>query len=191
MTSSRSTDGTDDATARVVRWLALVLGLAALLLVAALAALPWLASQPRPAPEVTFQIIAGDRAGQRKALHEMRGDVVLVSFWSTTCAPCMAEMQDKMALHRQMAPRGLKTYAVAMQQDRPDMVMAMAQRLGMPFEIALDLQGDVAKAFNNTDVTPTKFLVDRQGRIVKRYVGFTDFPALKAEIEAALTAPRA
>ncbi len=170
-----------------MRWLALGLGLAALVLVAALAALPWLASRPQPAPEVQLQTIAGERT----TLGALRGDGVLVSFWSTTCEPCMAEMQDKMALHRELAPRGLKTYAVAMRQDRPDMVIAMAQRLGMPFEIALDLQGDVAKAFNNTEVTPTKFLVDRQGRIIKRYVGSTDFPALKREIEAALATPRA
>lgn len=187
MTSPNSTDTADDASARVVRRLALGLGFGALVLVGALAALPWLASKPRPAPEVAFQTIAGERT----ALQALRGEVVLVSFWSTTCAPCMAEMQDKMALHRMLAPRGLKTYAVAMKEDRPDMVIAFAQRLGMPFEIALDLQGEVAKAFNNTDVTPTKFLVDRQGRIVKRYVGFTDFPALKREIETALAAPRA
>jgi peroxiredoxin len=184
--SSPSNQSPDDASARIVRWLALGLGLAALLLVAALAALPWLASKPQPAPDVQLQTINGDRT----TLAALRGEVVLVSFWSTTCAPCMAQMQDKMALHRELAPRGLKTYAVAMQYDRPDMVLALAKRLGMPFDVALDLQGEAAKAFNNTEVTPTKFLVDRQGRIVKRYVGSTDFPALKRAIESALAAPR-
>jgi len=78
-----------------------------------------------------------------------------------------------------------------MQHDRPDRVLHTAQRLGMPFEIALDLQGEVAREFNNTDTTPTKFLIDRQGRIVKRFVGFTDFVALRNRIETELAAPRA
>jgi peroxiredoxin len=181
---AKETDTADDFSVRLVRRLSLGLGVAAVGLVAALLALPYIASKPRPAPEVTFQTIEGELT----TMSALKGEVVLVSFWSTTCAPCMAEMQDKMALHRMLAPRGLKTYAVAMKHDRPDMVIAMAQRHGMPFEIALDLQGEVAKAFNNTETTPTKFLVDRQGRIVKRYIGGTDFPDLKAEIEEALAA---
>jgi peroxiredoxin len=172
---------------RAVRWLAMSLGGLAFAIVASLAALPFLATRPVAAPAVTLQTVQGDRT----PLADLRGEVVLVSFWSTTCAPCMNEMPEKIALHRALAPRGLKTYAVAMQHDRPDRVLHTAQRLGMPFEIALDLQGEVAREFNNTDTTPTKFLIDRQGRIVKRFVGFTDFVALRNRIETELAAPRA
>lgn len=174
---------TDDAASgRLLRRLTLILGGLALALVAGLAALPFIATRPTPAPEVTFQTIDGERT----SLSSLKGEVVLVSFWSTTCAPCMAEMNDKIALHRQLAPRGLKTYAVAMPHDRPDMVLEIARRYQVPWKVALDLKGEVAREFNGTDQTPTKFLIDRQGRIVKRYVGFTDFPALRDRIEQAL-----
>lgn len=172
----------DDAMTRTTRWLIGGLAGGALLLVAALASLPFLASQPRPAPSVTFQTIHGERT----ALDQLRGQVVLVSFWSTTCAPCMAEMPEKIALHRALAARGLATYAVAMSYDRPDFVIDMAQRRQMPFQVALDLDGSVAKNFNNTEITPTKFLIDREGRIVRTYVGSTDFADLRERIEKLL-----
>ncbi|MFN9187543.1 MAG: TlpA disulfide reductase family protein, partial [Betaproteobacteria bacterium] len=114
MTASKDRDPAAEES-RAVRWLAMSLGGLAFAIVASLAALPFLATRPVAAPAVTLQTVQGDRT----PLADLRGEVVLVSFWSTTCAPCMNEMPEKIALHRALAPRGLKTYAVAMQHDRP------------------------------------------------------------------------
>ena len=67
-----------------------------------------------------------------------------------------------------------------------DVVIDFARRRQLPFEIALDVQGEVAQAFNRTEVTPTKFLLDPQGNIVRTYVGFTDFPDLQRRVDALL-----
>jgi peroxiredoxin len=172
----------DCSNARSARRLALVLGLVALMLVAVLAALPFLADRPRPAPRIELT----DIQGEAKSLAQLHGRPVLVSFWSTTCAPCLAEMPDLVALHRRHAERGLTTFAVAMRYDRPDLVLDFARTRGLPFDVVLDFKGEVARAFGDPQVTPTKFLIDAHGRIVRVYVGRTDFEDLERRIAAEL-----
>ncbi len=170
----------DGSGARSARRLAFALGAGAFVLVAALAALPLLASRPTPAPDVTLTTLAGEV----KSLAGLRGRPVLVSFWSTTCAPCVSETPALVALHRRHAADGLTTLAVAMPYDRPDLVLNFARTRGLPYDVVLDLTGEVARAFNEPQATPTKFLIDPDGRIVRTYVGFTDFDDLSRRIAA-------
>jgi peroxiredoxin len=116
----------------------------------------------------------------------LRGQVVLVTFWSTTCTPCLRKMPELMAMHRRLAPQGLATFAVAMSYDRPDWVLNYAQRQQPPFTIALDVQGHVARAFEDTQATPTLFLVDRDGNILRRWVGEPDVAVIEKRVRAAL-----
>lgn len=140
-----------------------------------------LLSKPH-APDVTLVNLDGERV----RLADLRGQVVLVNFWATTCVPCMEEMPSIAAIQRKYAARGLRTFAVAMQYDRPDLVLAYRDRTRPPFAIALDVQGAIAHAFDDTRATPTMFLIDTQGRIVQRYVGAPDFGELQQRIEKLL-----
>lgn len=170
------------AAVSAVRRTTVVLGGGMLLLVAGLAALPFIASRPRPAPAVTFTTLAGEVA----PLASLRGKPVLVSFWSTTCGPCVEEMPQLIALHRGYAPRGVRTFAVSMPYDRPDQVTRFAQTRGLPFEMVLDINGQLVREFNDTQATPTKFLIDAQGNIVRTFVGNTDFSLLRRELDSLL-----
>jgi thiol-disulfide isomerase/thioredoxin len=178
---SRQTPSDPAAVRSMRRWIAL-LGGAMLLLAAALAAMPWLAGRPWQAPSVSFTMIDGSQP----TLQSLQGRPVLVSFWSTTCAPCMEEMPSLIAFQREFAARGLVTVAVAMKHDRPDMVIDLAQRRALPFRVALDVQGEAARAFRNTEATPTKFLIDASGQVVRTYVGHTDFGDLEQRVKALL-----
>ena len=171
-----------DRGARTVRKLTVALALAAVVLIGGLAALPFLASQPRPAPDLVMTTIGGEAT----ALSSLRGQPVLVSFWSTSCGTCLTEMPALVALHQRYAPLGLRTFAVAMSHDRPETVRSFARTRGLPFEVVLDESGAVARGFNDTQVTPTKFLIDGSGSIVRVYAGFTDFADLQRRIEGAL-----
>jgi thiol-disulfide isomerase/thioredoxin len=161
-----------------------ILGAGAALLAAGLGALPWFATRPRPAPDVTLTLLNG----AQPRIADLRGKVVLMSFWSTTCAPCMEEMPVLIEFHRRNAPRGLVTIAVAMKHDRPDLVLGFTQRRQLPFDVALDVQGEVAQAFFRTEVTPTKYLIDPQGSVVRTHVGRTDFADLQQRIDGLLAA---
>jgi len=90
---------------------------------------------------------------------------------------------------RRYQPRGLQAVFVAMPYDRPDYVLAYVRAQGLPFPVALDVQGDIGRAFGGIRGTPTTLLVDRRGRIVERILGQPDFAHLDALIERALAEP--
>jgi peroxiredoxin len=163
--------------ARAAAALAAVLGLA--LAAAAL----WRATGPQgPAPDVSFQLIDG----RRLHLSRLEGRPVLVTFWSTTCGLCIREMPDLVRLYEQLGPRGLEIVGVAMPYDRPDHVVAMARRKGLNYPVALDIDGEVVRAFGEIRGTPTSFLIDPDGNIRFRRFGPLDPRHLEEQLERML-----
>jgi peroxiredoxin len=156
----------------------------ALLAIAAGAGLAWWQRAPL-APQVAFVSLAGANF----TTAELRGKVVLVNFWATSCSTCVAEMPKMADAWRRYAPRGYEMVAVAMSYDHPNAVAAFARQRALPFRVALDIDGAVARAFGNVSVTPTTYLLDRTGRIVATYVGEPDWQEFHARIERALAEP--
>ncbi len=124
--------------------------------------------------------------GSKTDTSALMGKVVLVNFWATSCVSCVAEMPDIAKLYTELAPKGYDTLAVAMAYDRPDFVQHFAKTRALPFKVAIDNTGSVAKAWGDVKVTPTSFLVNKQGQIAKTYVGKPDFAALRGEVLALL-----
>ena len=141
-----------------------------------------LSARSGSAPAVTFTTLAGKPI----VPDELRGKVVLVSFWATTCRVCAHELPQIVATYRTYASRGFEVIAVAMPYDRPDWVVDYARRKELPFTVALDFDGTINRAFGGVDATPTGFLIDKQGKIVQRIVGEPDFGQLRALIEREL-----
>jgi peroxiredoxin len=137
---------------------------------------------PAPAPEVRFATLAGERFSTA----DLRGKVVLVNFWGTYCGPCLREMPKVLDTHRKFAPRGFETVAVAVRQDRPEKVAEFARQRALPFKMVFDASGEIARAFDKVRITPTIFVLDRQGRVLAKAVGTPDWAALHAAVEKAL-----
>ena len=74
--------------------------------------------------------------------------------------------------------QGLETLAVAMQYDVPAYVMQFAQSRQLPFRVAMDHTGEIAQGFGPVQLTPTTLVIDKKGKIVKRYIGEPDFAAM-------------
>ena len=83
--------------------------------------------------------------------------------------------------------RGYETIAVAMSYDPPSYVVNFAQTRKLPFPVAIDNTGTVAKAWGDVNVTPTTFLVNKRGEVVKRFVGKPDFAELHLLIDQLLS----
>jgi len=135
-----------------------------------------------PAPDVTFISIAGDKISTQS----LRGKVVMVNFWATSCTTCVKEMPHMVETYEKYKAQGMEFVAVAMQYDPPNYVLNFTETRKLPFTVAIDSAGDIAKQFGDVTLTPTTFLIDKHGKIIKRYVGEPDFPALHKLIEKEL-----
>jgi len=134
------------------------------------------------APESTFVLLDGSR----QTTADLRGKVTLVNFWATSCTTCVAEMPEIISTYGKYRDRGFDTLAVAMSYDPPSYVVNFAQTRQLPFKVAIDNTGAVAKAWGDVRLTPSTFIVNKRGEIVKSYVGAPDFPELHRLIERLL-----
>ncbi len=158
------------------------LSIAAVVLLAALSWLAFQGNKATPAPPSKFVLLDGSSINTQ----DMRGRVVLVNFWATSCTTCVAEMPDLISTHQKYAGQGYETLAVAMSYDPPSYVVNFTETRKLPFKVAIDNTGAVAKSWGDVRLTPTTFLVNKQGEIVKRYVGTLDFADLHRLIEQLL-----
>ena len=153
--------------------------LAAAAAVLAVSSLVFLKSGTEIAPESTFVLLDGSR----KSTAQFKGRVTLVNFWATSCVTCVAEMPKIIATYNKFHAKGFDTVAVAMSYDPPAYVVNYAQTRKLPFNVAIDNTGSVARAWGEVKLTPTTYLLNKRGEIVKRFVGEPDFAELHKLIE--------
>ena len=141
-------------------------------------------SQPAT-PDVSFTTLDG----QSSRLSALRGKVVLVNFWATTCTSCIKEMPALKATQEKFEARGYRTVAVAMDYDPPARVGAFVGLNPLPFTFVLDRDGSIARSFDDVRLTPTSFILNRRGEIVEKILGEPDFDTLHALIDKLLAEP--
>ncbi len=156
--------------------------LAGVVVLAGLASLPGCSSGMQAAPESTFVLLDGSK----QTTADLKGKVTLVNFWATSCVTCVAEMPKVIATYNKYKSQGYDTLAVAMSYDPPSYVVNYTQTRQLPFKVAIDNTGAVAKAWGDVQLTPTTYLVNKRGQIVKQFVGEPDFAALHRLIEKLL-----
>ena len=148
----------------------------------AVAAGVFFSSGSSAAPASTFVLLDGSK----QTTEDLKGKVTLVNFWATSCVTCVAEMPKVIDTYNKYQARGYDTLAVAMSYDPPSYVVNFAETRKLPFQVAIDNTGAVAQAWGDVKLTPTTYIVNKQGQIVKRYVGEPDFNELHRLIEKLL-----
>lgn len=158
--------------------------LAAAALVLAIGATAFVAFTDKPlAPTVSYTLLDGSR----HSTGQLRGQVVLVNFWATSCVTCVKEMPELIATHEKFRSRGYQTLAVAMSYDPPAYVVNFVETRKLPFLVAMDHDGMIARSFGDVQLTPTSVLINKRGEVVKRYLGEPDFAELHALVDKLLT----
>ena len=134
------------------------------------------------APASSFVLLDGSNLRSE----QLQGKVTLVNFWATSCTTCVAEMPEIVATYEKYQGKGYETLAVAMSYDPPAYVVNFTESRKLPFKVAIDNTGANAQAWGEVKLTPTTYLLNRRGEIVKRYVGAPDFAELHRLIEKLL-----
>ncbi|MEM5438182.1 TlpA disulfide reductase family protein [Paraburkholderia diazotrophica] len=132
-------------------------------------------------PDATFTLLSG----QKVSTADLKGKVYLVNFWATSCDTCMKEMPQMIQTYNRFKDKGLEFVAVAMSYDAPMYVTNYTETRRLPFKVAMD-DGSAAKQFGNVQLTPTTFVIDRNGKVLKRYVGEPQFAELDQLLQKAL-----
>lgn len=124
---------------------------------------------------------------QTVSLGQFRGKVVLVDFWATWCPPCMREIPELSALHAELAGRGFTVLGVNREPENLPAVRRFLAEKQVPFPVGVDNSG-VADRYRIISL-PTTVLIDRQGRVVNQFLGYTEPTRMRQAVLAALDQP--
>lgn len=144
-------------------------------------------------PAVTFK----DLKGSNMPLSSLKGKVVLVNFWATWCDPCRVEIPWMIEFQQKYAGQGFTMLGVAMDDEGADVVAPFVQKTqfdvnGHPSTMDYPIvvgDDDTAKAFGGLIGYPTSFLITRDGKIAKKYMGLVSEDELEQEIQTLLKQP--
>tara|TARA_B100001142_G_scaffold212659_2_gene210786 strand:- start:146 stop:667 length:522 start_codon:yes stop_codon:yes gene_type:complete len=164
----------------------LILSIATLIIFTTIVFIFFTSSQElNEAPNISLSIIDG----RKIEINSLKGNPLLITFWSTTCSTCIKEMPHLVELYNQLNKDGLEIIGIAMFYDSPNRVLELTRKRALPYPIALDIEGFASKAFGNVEVTPTSFLIDSYGNIIQQKTGEMDIEQLRVKIKRLLQTP--
>jgi thiol:disulfide interchange protein len=114
----------------------------------------------------------------------LHGKVVVVDFWATWCVPCLGEIPGFNKIQHDYGPKGVAVLGVSMDEDGASAVKPFLKKHAMDYTIALGPQ-PLFKKFS-LDELPVTVIFDRNGKIAKRFDGFTKEQEIETAVQAAL-----
>ena len=145
-----------------------------LLLLAVLAAAGYILLSPKRqiAPDFALPNLQGQTVNHIT----LQGKVTLINFWFPSCPACATEMPKLIRMHQDYQGKNFQIIAISISVPSAPLpvVQTYAQTHRLPFTVLHDAQGHTQQAYQ-VIAAPTSFLVDKNGRIVKTYVGEPDF----------------
>lgn len=137
--------------------------------------------EEREAPNVTFATLDGETF----TLEERRGEVLLINFWATWCAPCRKEIPDLVEMQEELGPRGFTIIGVSEDMEGAEVVRPFAEDFEINYPLVVD-DGSIAEAFGGVLGLPTTFVVDAEGMIVDRKLGLFPVDEMRTRLEELL-----
>lgn len=155
----------------MIRAIARLAAVAALVLVLPATAAPILIKEPKALPDLAFETLAGAPA----KLSDLKGKVVVLNFWATWCAPCREEMPSLDRLQAAFDPNDVVVVALAVERSAPERIKAFLDEAGVSrLAVYRDATAATSRAVGLPGL-PATLLVDRQGREVGRVLGIAEW----------------
>jgi thiol-disulfide isomerase/thioredoxin len=134
-----------------------------------------------PAPEWQLNGLNGKTV----KFSDFRGNVVILDFWATWCAPCRVEIPHFVELQKQYGAKGLTIIGVSLDEQGPEVVKKFVKQFGVNYPIVMGNR-KVVEDYGGVVAVPTTFVIDREGRIVSRHMGYDDKEIFEKEIQSLL-----
>jgi thiol-disulfide isomerase/thioredoxin len=125
-----------------------------------------------------------DMSGKTVRLSDYKGKVVLLEFWATWCPPCRASVPGLEKLHNAYKDKGLVLLAVAMDMGGDDELRSFIKESGITYTVLKGTE-DVAVKYQVRSI-PMMLVLNKEGKIAKRYLGMGSDEDLEKDIKASL-----
>jgi peroxiredoxin len=127
-----------------------------------------------------------DLNGKAVSSDAFKGKVVILDFWATWCPPCKEEIPHLVRLQSKYRGQGLEIVGLALDAGGAKDVRPFAEEHDVNYTMLIGSE-DITKAYGNITMIPTTFVIDRNGKIVHRFVGYTAPEVFEQTIEPLLT----
>lgn len=121
------------------------------------------------APDFTLKTLEGEDFH----LYDYLGNVMIIDFWDTWCPPCRAEIPHFIELYSKYADEGFLMIGIAFGREGKDKVKSFAQEQGINYPLVIADQ-KVVNSYGGITAIPTTFIVDKEGKIVEKVIGYRD-----------------
>ena len=128
-----------------------------------------------------------DLNGNSVASSSLRGKVVILDFWATWCPPCRAEVPDLVRLQAKYRDQGLAVVGLSLDAGGAKDVQPFVEEHDVNYTMLIGNE-EITKAYGNISMIPTKFVLDRDGKVVQRFVGQTPPEVIEQTIRPLLAA---
>lgn len=117
----------------------------------------------------------------------LAGDITVLNFWGSWCAPCRVETPEFQAVYTDVAEDGVQFLGVDV-KDQRNLAQAFVDGVGATYPSIFDPRGEVALAFRGfpANVVPTTILLDREGRVAAVYVAVVPEDDLRGALDQLL-----
>jgi len=121
-------------------------------------------------------------------LSDYRGKVVLLNFWATWCPPCRAELPHLASIYREYKDRGFEIVGISLGEELSH-VRSFLEGKGVSYRVLVDKEGNSPKTVVGDVIRgiPTSYLIDRDGKILKRYLGYPGDAVIRKDIEGLIS----
>jgi thiol-disulfide isomerase/thioredoxin len=136
-----------------------------------------------PAPAFSGELLDGTAFDS----DTLSGDITVLNFWGSWCAPCRVETPEFQAVYTDVADSGVQFLGVAV-KDQRNLAQAFVDRVGATYPSMFDQRGEVALAFRGfpANVVPTTILLNRDGQVAAVYVAVVPEEDLRAALDQLL-----
>ena len=121
-----------------------------------------------------------DPQGRLIRFSEFKGKVRLIDVWASWCGPCRMTIPDLNRLYDRYRGQGLVVVGVSVDSSPAD-VVAFARKTPLKYPVGM-MTPEIETLLGNPDALPTSFLVDRTGRLRRKFVGYVDPATIEREV---------
>lgn len=131
-------------------------------------------SNSSQAPDFTVK----DLKGREISLSNYSGKVVFLNFWATWCGPCKAEIPDFIEAYKQNKDKGMEIIGISVDRISPKSVLKFAEKYKINYPVVMSTD-EIQKDYEPGPYIPTTIIIDQEGKIRHRHIGYMSKEALK------------